>query len=843
LIKPAQKIVTFLRLTPSYPTNKNLVRSLFWLCVLVSIGLAGNAQSLVLSGTITGNGEPLPFASVLIKGTTKGASSNDAGRYSLRLEPGLYTLVFQYVGFARQEVELNLSASRELNVSLKPDAVSLQEVVVGLGEDPAYAIMRKAIKKRKLYLSPVNEYSCQSYIKGLERLISVPEKIKKLVKLASGENIDSTQLGVIYLSESESRYYFKKPALSKEVMFSSRVSGEAKSFSFNRLGQLKFNFYQNLVGVGGIADRPFVSPLNGNAFLYYRFRLLGTMLEDGRLINKIEVKPKRKTDPCFTGVIYIQENAWRLTGLELRLTKENKIKFIDTLVIKQLFAPVLGDSIWLPVNYNMSFTFKFMGIAADGYFNALVKNYDLAPALGPKFFSNETMVIEEGANKKDSLYWNANRPVPLTREETVDYRKKDSTEQVQSTDRYKDSLDKKQNRFKFRQIFFGYTYQNTKNNLTASVPGIITNGVQYNTVEGLNLSYNFSLSKQYDDSRSRIFNGRLRYGFSNRLWGGEAGYQYLYNPKKFSRFGFKAKSIVEQYNQQQPIVPLINSVYTLFLNDNFMKLYKESALEGFYFTELLNGLYLNSSVKYARRDPLKNTTDLLLVDDKNKLFTGNDPLNPARDPLPFKVTDALTAEFGLYFRFRQKYVSLPHQKVITGSKYPRLALVYKKAIPLSNTFANYDLATASVYDDLSLGLFGRLGYRVKGGAFLNNRQMEFIDYMHFQGNQTIINTSDYLSSYRLLPYYTYSANQWFIEAHAEHHFNGFILNKIPLVKKLMVQEVLGAHLLVNEKIQKYYELNFGLENIFGMLRIDYVLGYGLGGGIKQGFTLGLTTSL
>ncbi|MES2681288.1 MAG: DUF5686 and carboxypeptidase regulatory-like domain-containing protein [Bacteroidota bacterium] len=813
---------------------------LFWLVCSINIFFA---QSYILSGTISGNNEALPFASVFLKGSTRGASSNDAGKYSLKLEKGSHTLIFQYVGYSKQEVTLDLSENKTLDIALQSDGIALHEVVIGTGEDPAYPIMRKAIKKRKFYANPVDEYSCQSYIKGLERLINIPEKIKKLIKFTSGENIDSTQLGVIYLSESESNYYFKKPKKEKEVMFSSRVSGEAKSFSFNQLSQLKFNFYNNLISFGGISDRPFVSPLNGNAFLYYRFRLIGTILEDGKLFNKIEVKPKRKTDPCFTGVIYIQENAWRLTSLDLRLTKENKIKFMDTLVIKQLFAPILTDSIWMPVNYNMSFSFGFMGIAANGYFNAVVKNYNLTPGVKETFFNNEVMVIEDGANKKDSTYWNNARPAPLSREEVVDYRKKDSSEKIQNTDRFKDSVDKKGNRFHVRDAFFGYNYTKTKKGLRVSVPGIVTNGVQYNTVEGLNLSYNFSIVKEFEDFRSHRFNGKARYGFSNYLWGGEAGYNYFYNPKKFTRFGIKIKSIVEQYNSAEPIAPLINSGYTLLMNENFMKLYKETAVESSYFTELLNGVYFNSTVKYAQRDPLKNSSNILFIDDKTKLFTSNDPLFATNNDLPFKSNTALVAEVMFSFRFRQKYVTIPNKKIITRSKYPQISIAYKKAIPVLNASANYDLASASVYDDVSCGLFGRLGYRVKGGGFLNSSKMEFMDYKHFSGNQTIINTSDYLNSYRLLPYYTYSANEWFVEAHAEHHFNGFILNKIPLVKKLKVQEVVGAHLLMNNKIDKYYEVNFGLENIFGMLRVDYVLGYGVNNQVKQGFTIGINTNL
>ena len=819
-----------------------MIKSLFLFFISLFPGVA-LAQTYVVSGKITGKGEALPFASVYIKGTTKGVNSNDEGKYSLKLEKGRYNIVFQYVGFSKQEVEVDLFENKILNMDLQSDGISLSEVVVKAGEDPAYPIMRKAIKKRKAYANPANEYTCQSYIKGLERLINIPEKLKKFVKITSGETIDSTMLGVVYLSESESNYYYKKPDKEKEIMYSSRVSGETRSFSFNQLSQMKLNFYLNTIDLRNVADRPFISPLNGNAFLYYKYHLLGTIVEDGKTFNKIEVKPKRKTDPCFTGVIYIQENSWRLTGLDLRLTKDNKINFVDTLTFKQLYAPIIADSIWMPVNYNMSFSFGFMGIAANGYFNAVVKNYNLKPDFNEKTFGNEVMVIEDGANKKDSSYWSANRPVPLTKEETTDYRKKDSTEKITSTDRYKDSIDRNSNRFKFNTIFTGYNYQKTKKQLFISVPGIITSGIQYNTVEGLNLSYNFSVNKEYENNRSRRINGKVRYGFSNYLWGGELGYDYVFNPKKFSRFGLNLKSIVEQFNHAEPIIPLVNSAYTLLGNLNYMKLYKESGLETNYFTEVVNGVYVDSRLSYLQREALKNSSDVLFIDNKSKLFTSNDPRFDYTHDSLFKTNRALIAEVTLSFRFKQKYVSIPNQKIITGSKYPRLSVTYKKAIPVLNANANYDLVSASVYDDLSLGLFGRLGYRLKGGAFVTNKKMEFMDYQHFLGNQTYVNTSDYLNSFRLLPYYGYSANEWFFEAHAEHHFNGFIINKIPLLKKLKIQEVAGGHLVMNNKINQYYEINFGIENIFRILRVDYVLGYGINNQVRSGFTIGINTRL
>jgi len=825
-------------------TTNSMRKHLFAFFFILLVQQLFFCQTYVLSGTVLGNKEPLPFASVFVKGSGKGVSSNEQGKFALKLEKGIYVIVFQYVGYRKKEMTVDLNENTSLEVKLSADGISLNEVVIDANaEDPAYAIMRKAIKKRKFFINPSEEYSCQSYIKGVQRLINIPEKFKKLIKITSGETIDSTDLGVIYLSESESNYFYQKPNKEKEVMYSSRVSGESKNFSFNRLGQIKFNFYENLIDLKNLSDRPFVSPLNNNAFLYYKYKLLGTLEEDGRAYHKIEVTPKRKTDPCFSGVIYIQENVWRLTSFDLRLTKENKIKFLDTLELKQIFAPVVDDSIWMPINYHMYFTFDFMGIKANGYYNAVVKNYNLHPETNENFFTNESFVIEDEANKKDSNYWNLNRPAPLSREEIFDYRKKDSSETIENTDRYKDSLDKKSNRFRPAAILLGYNYRKTKKGINFSVPGIISNGIQYNTVEGVNLIYRFSIYKTFEDYRSHYAEGKLRYGFSNQLLGGEVGYNYFYNPKKFSRFGFKIKSIVEQYNALEPITALVNSAYTLLMNDNYLKLFKETAIESNFFTELINGVYFNSVVKFAERSSLKNSSDLLWIDDRSKLFTSNDPLYPTTDNFQFKNNQALTAEVSFSFRLKQKYITVPGRKIISGSKYPRFGVSYKKALPLGINMMNFDLATASIYDDLSLGLFGRLGYRVKGGGFLNSKKISFMDYKHFLGNQTLINSSDYLNSFRLLPFYTYSTKQWFLEGHAEHHFNGFILNKIPLIKKLIVQEVIGAHLLINDQIKRYYEINFGLENIFGLLRIDYVLGYGLNNKLKQGFTIGINTRL
>jgi hypothetical protein len=824
----------------NYPAFVNLAFMKKFCTLLIYIfSLTLSAQTYTLSGKISDSKKnALPFASVVIKGTTTGTNSNADGFYNIKLQPGTYEVIFQYIGYKKESKTVTLNADTKLDVTLADDSYQLKEVTVTLGEDPAYAVIRQAIKKRKYYLNQVNSYTCKAYIKSLQRLKEVSKAMTKLISV-SGEKFDSSMLGVIYLSESESKYHFRKPDDEKEIMFSSKVSGNNRGFSFNQLSDMKFNFYENLVTIDGLSDRPFISPINENAFLSYRYHLLGTSFEDGKMINKIEVLPKRKTDPCFHGIIYIQENTWRIHSLDMYLTKDAKIDFVDTLHVKQLHAPIIGDSIWMPINLNFSFRFKFLGIGGSGYDNAVLSEYEINPTFPKKFFKNEVLKVEDAANKKDTSYWKENRPIPLTKEEVIDYRRKDSIAKRKDSRQYKDSIDHKANRFKLGALLLGYRYQNTFKKTSFSTTGFLNGGIQYNTVEGINSSIKLNYEKDYEDFRRQEITGSARYGFSNYLWGGKLGWTYFQKPEKFQRFGVNLQSMVEQFNASNPISPLINSAYTLLGNDNYMKLYKKTAVQVNYRRELINGLILYANAEYAERDALQNTAYNLWIDDKSKLFTSNNPQNPASDNTAFKTNNALTLDVAFRIRFKEKYYTLPHRKIITGSKYPRINIGYTKAIPVLNATANYDLVKITVEDDIKLGLFGTFAYHAKAGYFINNSVMYFMDYKHFNGNQTILANSNYLDAFKLLPYYTYSTNKEYIELHAEHHFNGFIFNKIPLLKKTKIQEVIGGHALFNDKLNNYYEVNFGLENIFKVIRFDYVLAYGINGKVSNGFLIGL----
>ncbi|HLT53980.1 MAG TPA: TonB-dependent receptor [Flavobacteriaceae bacterium] len=79
------------------------------------------------------NNEPLAFGNVIIKGTTKGTTSDIEGLYAIEnLEPGTYTLVYSFVGYETQEIQVEIVAGKvtEVNVPMGASAASLDEIII-----------------------------------------------------------------------------------------------------------------------------------------------------------------------------------------------------------------------------------------------------------------------------------------------------------------------------------------------------------------------------------------------------------------------------------------------------------------------------------------------------------------------------------------------------------------------------------------------------------------------------------------------------------------------------------------------------------------------------------------
>lgn len=787
-------------------------------------------QKFTLKGrVIDQKGQGLPFATVYVKGTSNGTTTNDNGDYFLPLKTGNYEIAFQFIGYKANTKKVNISQNTTLNVSLEPEVLTLNEVTItSNGEDPAYPIMRKAIRNRKKHLKEIKKFTCDTYVKGLQRLGKAPKRV-----LGMKVDVDT---GIVYFSESVSKLSYKNGEY-KEKMISSKVSGNSRGFSFNQASEMETELYSNIINNNGFSERGMVSPVAFNAMLYYRYRYEGSFEENGLTINKIRLIPRRKLAPAFAGFIYIIDDSWRIHSVELSLGK-GTIDFIDSVIIKQVYAPVGDGKAWRPLSVKYNFDFAAFGFKGRGYFVCMYSNYNIAPTFQRRFFNNEIMTVSDSANKKDSAYWNKTRPIPLTTTEIKDYREKDSLQVIKESKPYRDSVDAKRNKLGIGDIIYaGYTYRNSYRRERFSFQPLIST-LQYNTVEGIVTDLSLNYQKRYESRRYFTIDPSFRYGFSNKRFQAKLRASYRFAPKNFGTVWAEGGRYVEQLSRMQSISPLINSYYTLVVEENFMKLYEKAYAKIGYSQELFNGIYFRGNLEFAERSAMQNTTDFSWRNVENREFTPNAPVNNELANTDFAYHQALTLNAGLRIRIKQRYMTYPNRKFIMGSDYPTLWLGYRKGFAVGASDVDYDLLYASVSDDLNMGVIGSSKYRVSAGIFLNNNKMYFMDFRHFSGNQTgLLKSSG--NAFQLLDYYRYSTQDRYLEGHYEHHFNGFVMNGFPLINKLKSQLVLSANYLWTPTSRNYLELGIGLEHIFKIMRFDFIVGLQEGNQVSSGFRFGL----
>jgi hypothetical protein len=793
-----------------------------------------------ISGLITDeNSNPLPYVNVFISGTSTGTTANSEGYYTLDLPNGNYPLSFRLIGYKMETREIEVAGDLTIDVQMSPELVKLSEVTIKAGEDPAYGIIRAAQQKRTFYRDQVKMFHCNAYVKSTQRLVSYPKKL-------FGDEVDlsdilDTSTKIFYLSESVSKLHFNTPDEYHEEMISSKVSGSPRTYSFNKSADVLISFYDNLVKLGNLTPRGSVSPIASDAMLFYNYRLEGSYFENGELVNKITVIPKRSHDPVFNGTIYIASDSWRIYSADLFITRQQQMQFLDTFSIRQNFVAA-GNEIWMPFSHQFTYSFNILGFKGDGLVIGVFSDYSFTPE-SMNFPKGLVLKINDEANKKDSVYWNQARPVPLTIEETRDYYRKDSSRIVHESKSYRDSVDRVSNKFKARSLLTAYSWRNSYKRKEFSIESPLQN-IFFNTVEGWNARVDLSYDKSYDqdDRKTITVSPSLRYGLSNTHWNAHSKVEYSYNPKKLSVFIADAGTDVIQFNRNKPISELVNSMYSLLAEKNFMKLYEKRYVSAGHRSELANGFSFGFNLEYSGRYALTNSTDHSFINVKARDFTSNDPLNPSADStfVWFNPRNAFILEMNFRIRMDQKYIDRPEGKMIIGSKYPTFRINYRKGIHAAGSNVDFDFFQLSVDDEMHFGLLGGLSYLLRYGDFLTKKLLYFEDLKHFNGNKTWF-SSFRIDDFKNLEYYTYSTSGPFYELHGEHNFGGFILNKIPLLRKLRLQEIAGVHFLHTRRLNSYCEVSLGIEKL-GIIRAELFTSFADGKRSSVGFIVGIKTT-
>lgn len=785
---------------------------LFFVLVMCFIVMPADDISGQITGLITDKkGIPLPYASVYQENTTKGTVSNENGIYEFFPEgSGQIPVQFQYVGYKMVKKTVSYEGKKiVLNIQLEEDDALIGEVVISANrEDPAYPVIRQAIAKRNFHKYWIKQYEADLYVKGLVKILEAPEVLMGTEINDMGGILDSLRQGIFYLSESQTKFYYQYPDKTKEVMISIKNSGSNSLFTANKYAFAKIDLYDNFIEMG----RSVMSPIADNAFSEYDYKLQQmTIDEAGRTIYKIMVIPKNNISPLMSGLIYIVGDSWNIHSADVAVSgKTLKIPLIDTMRYKQVFLP-LSSGEWPLFNQTMFFKGSFLGFTIGGNFTYFFSNYNTSTDLTSIFKEKEVFRVDKDALKQDSLYWAQNRPVPLTEEESKDYRKKDSLQIIWNSKAYLDSMDRKSNKFSLNNILLGYSYKNRYKNFEINYPEPLS-FIRFNVVEGWNIYFNPNYTKYDSTTRNWVVKPLVVYGFSDNLWKPSLSVSRLYDPKMLGRYYLDFGKKYEQYDERHPISLRSNTWSSLFYKLNYIRLYGKNFVRVGYERELFNSLTFAGYLEWAERWKVDKKSDFSFF-FPNRVYESNVPKN---------VADFSTysrhqiARFSADFTWTpgQTYSSYPNMRVREEGKYPKIHLENNIGVPLESGKKPFYTMRIRVEDSyLNMRRFGFSSWHAEWAGSVFNKPFYFQDYLHPFGNEWVVPDGNRSNMYVLLPFYTYSTADYYAGIHWKHHFNGFIMDKIPLLKKTSMKTMVSANYLYNPVSGHYVEYGVGIENI------------------------------
>ncbi len=817
------------------------------------------------------NKEPLAFATVYIKETASGGTTNEEGDYQVRLAPGTYNVVYQYLGYKTVEKSIVVVDDYvALDIQLMPESVVLRAVEIKAGkEDPAYSIMRRAIAKAKYHTQQLDSYSCKVYVKGSGRLKDVPFFMRKAMKK---EGIDST---FAFVTESVSEINYTRPNQYDEKVISVRAIGEDNNTSPN--GYINGSFYdKDLAGA--------ISPLSPKAFSYYKFTYMGTFKDRGYEISKIKVKPRSRGDDVFEGVIYIVEDLWAIHSLDFYTTKLG-IKFR----IKQIYEP-LESNVWMPISHEFFVTGKVFGFDFEYNYLAtaaeykvtlnpdldlelevidekvekeLAKKIKLKPdskniqaqeqlAMGKEVTRKdlrkllneyekqerkdkgknkevayvESFKVDSLAHKKDSAYWDAIRPIPLTDLEKKGYYKMDSMALAEKKERSGDTLKTtKRGGFKMFDLLFGNVYKVGDKAHVRIEPTIVT--INFNSVEGYNAEFIMNYTKTYENMGWLKVEPKFRYGFDRRELNGTLSGIYSVGERyKKGTIKLEGGKYINQLNSDEPIHPLVNTFTSLFMGENHMKIYGKDFVN-FQIKKDWSHLFgVSLGFKYEDRKSLDNLSNYSFVKSDNKRYTSNAPTNVEIGDTKFEDHKASIFMAHVEYRPFQKFYIRNKRKYRLNSFYPTFSLDYTKGLPdVLEGAVDFDLIQFGYKHKIKAGARAIIDIKANYGQFLNADKMYFPDFKHFLGNRTPFVTTDPVGSFRLLPYYDFSTKDKYFTGSMNFQFRKLAVTQIPILRMMGIKESFIANYMTTPAANNYVEVGYGINYIFRFFRLEAISSY------------------
>ncbi len=787
-----------------------------------------HAQETVVRGKVIDaeTGDPIPFVNMVFVGTTIGITTDFDGYYQVRTQEAVDSISASYIGYVSRRKPIQRGINQVVNFQLQQDLVNLKEVIFVAEENPAYAIMRNVIEhKKKNDKRSLSAYEYESYNKTEFDINNLTEKLRKnkifkkiTAVMDSLEQIageDGKPVLPMFISESISTFYVKQsPKVQKEYIQNTKVTGvgiDDGSLTSQLIGSTfqQYNFYINWVN---LVNKEFISPIADGWKTYYEYSLEDSLSIGNHYCYKIDFWPKSEQDLAFVGTMWITKDTYALKQIDLSVNKKANLNYIEKIKIQQELVPTEAGP-WLASKSRVVIDVGQItknSPSLVGKFYSSNKNFIVNKAKDPKFY--EAMIeVDESARIQPKGYWEQHRHDSLTATEKNVYMMIDTLKNIPVVKTFTDVV---------KTAFTGYL------KVGKFDIGPYVRSFANNEVEGIRLGLGLRTNIGFSDKW--ILQAYGAYGFDDQKWKYSASADYIIARKPWTKIGIQRRVDLDQ-------VWLLNddlensSIFFAFSQwGNITRPFTHTENTLKFETQIRTGLIQRVTFKQHDFDPQFNFG--YFVDPGNSESAIG--------------TDFSTSEISLETRFAKDeiFIQNDNNRVSLGTlKWPAFTLKYTHGFKnfLGSDFS-YDKINFNVTHNLKLGFFGRSRYSLSGGYIFS--QLPYPLLKTHIGNESPFYTE---VAFNLMDFFEFVSDQY-VSLQYRHSFEGFIMNRIPLMKKLKWRLVANANILYGDLREEnkavaipefddmnnptrifktlgstpYIELGYGIENIFKILRID-----------------------
>lgn len=621
------------------------------------------------------------------------------------------------------------------------------------------------------------------------------------------------------------------------------------------------DLYQDFIGTQCI------SPLNYDGFYYYDYSFLSDTLVDKQICKQYLIEPKFKTDRLFHGKLTLNQEGWIVRW-------EGSVLSDDILYLMDLNNANFKGK-WIPKQSNIIVKGGVLGIVAEFLLNqniiGPVENWAMPPlAFSRSADKKEKLNISEIAFDEvfasqllKNLHlglvrkWKLRPTVDRIEIDSVIYKDLDiAPEKSALVDEIRESTVEtsiaafdalRKTPFNPSQLIFSKSFyfgQRKKDFYPFEIyyksPVFDSN---FNTVEGFVANSAIVLRRRWAPYKYLEFEalGRRSFGLNRNT-----GYLKLRYKTDYFDVQLTNGDYISQFNPDNTISPEMNSLSTLLLKNNQMKIFRKEFWSLSLINRFSSRFYLKTLLESSRQSQMDNTTDYYWVNYMNRTFSSNNPTNTENTREGFDSHHSFVSQVQLGFRPFLSYSYVNSLRVSDWGSSPLIIFKYRAGwLNVFKSSINFQLLELSYIQNISLSPWIKTGFILNTGTFIGDKPIYFQDYKHFNGGISLVQTGEMLASHRLVGYYqnltsganqrlnvnhyAYSTSGNYVEALSQFQFSNLWLKPLLGFKKAYVKELLIANAYyINNQNLFYNEIGYGLDGVMKVLRLEAIANFNNG---------------